>query len=284
MSTIEQLLTDAFEAGKLTMDPSRRAAMIQDPTSKRYVPIVTVESDRGTTVEVGTAIEQYLERTATAPTRNKGSTTLLDLEAFTAHINRYKTASTVVYADVSAFSLVAVYNEAGDALNPAWRDHRAMYACPRSPAWVTWTGRDGMVQTQEDFADFLEANLHDLAPAKGYPAPTEVLTMARDLLVMTSGTFQRQINPTTGAGILINKTETNTGSTEIPRAFALAIPVFDGGAPYHVEARVRFALSNGQPTFSYQLHRRTEIERDAFFDVRRIVAADTDRPVWAGKA
>lgn len=283
--TTDQLFTDAFEAGKLSADPARRAAFIEDPISTRVIPIIyTEDRDGGSRIEVATDIEQYLERTAGRPERNRGTQTLSDPDSFCQHVNRFKTATTVIYADVSEFRLTAVYNEGGDALNPAWRDHRAVYTCPRSPQWLTWTSRDGKAQSQEDFADFIEANLQDLSAAKGYPAPTEILTMARDLMVLTKGTYQRQINPTTGAGILVCKTETETGSTEIPRAFALAIPVFDGAAPYHVEARIRFALSGGQPTFAYTLHRRTEIERDAFFDVRKGVQEATERPVWAGKA
>lgn len=284
--TIEQLLTDAFAAGKLSMDPARRAAMILDPDTKRHVPIVIAEDGPGRVyVQVGEQIAAYLEKTADKPARAKGTATLLDLQSFCDHVNRYKQAATsIVYADVAAFSLTAVYNEAADRLNPAWRDHRAVYTCPRSPQWLVWTSRDGKAQEQEEFADFIEANLADLAATKGFPTPVDVLQVARDLTVLTKGTYQRQINPTTGAGILVCKTETETGSTEIPRAFALAIPVFDGGAPYHVEARVRFTLANGKPTFAYQLHRRIEIERDAFYDARRTVAENTGLSVWAGKA
>jgi uncharacterized protein YfdQ (DUF2303 family) len=281
----EQLLSDAFEAGALSMDPTRRTATVKHPRSNREIPIAVRQEGNGA-IYVGVAedIEARMAALAPAPDRNKGTQSLADLDSFTAHVNRFKTATTVIYSDIAAFSLTAVYNEGGDAVNPAWRDHRAIYTCPRSPQWVLWTSRDGKAQTQEDFADFVEANLHDISAAKGYPAPTEILAMARDLMVLTKGTFQRQINPTSGAGILVCKTETETGSTQIPRAFALTIPVFDGGAPYHVEARIRFALTNGQPTFTYNLHRRTEIERDAFHDVRKQAAEATERPVWAGKA
>lgn len=282
---IAQLFTDAFEAGKLSMAPERRAAMIEDPETKRYVPLVIDEDGNGGVhVIVGEQIAAYLEKTADKPARAKGTATLLDLASFCDHVNRFKSSASVIYADVSAFSLTAVYNEAIDRLNPAWRDHRSVYTCPRSPQWLVWTSRDGRAQEQEEFADFIEANLADLSSVKGYPTPVEVLQVARDLTVLTKGTFQRQINPTTGAGILVCKTETETGSTEIPRAFALAIPVFDGGAPYHVEARVRFTLANGKPTFAYQLHRRIEIERDAFYDARKSVEQSTGLPVWAGKA
>lgn len=110
----------------------------------------------------------------------------------------------------------------------------------------------------------------------------EMLKVARELHIRTKGTFQREVNPTTGDFILVNKNETETGSTVIPRAFALAIPVFEGGERYQVEARVRFQLTGSGPMFSFTMHRRAEIERDAFDGVRQIIAVGTERPVLAG--
>lgn len=170
----------------------------------------------------------------------------------------------------------------GASSKAAWRQHRAVYTCPRSPEWKAWSEQDGRPLAQEAFADFIEARLEDLKAGEGYPKPLDVLQMARHLVMHQKGTFKRKIDPTNGNGILINKVENDAGSTVIPRAFQLAIPVFEGGTRYLIEARVRFAIAEGRPVFSYTLHRRKEIERDAFNKVRSKFQAATAVVVLAG--
>lgn len=257
------------------------------------VPVVLVTEVDGdgnatTTVKLAADILAELDKRMDGPRRREGTVVLQDVASFCEYLSRYQNpAQSVVYADVQAMAFVAVLDEhpmqlPDDAVVTAWRTHRARYACPRSPEWKAWTESDGVPMKQEQFADFLEARLEDLTTGEGYPKPVEVLTVARQLHIRTKGTFQREINPTNGDNILVHKTETETGSTQIPRAFALAIPVFEGGERYHVEARVRFAIGERGPMFSYTLHRRSEIERDAFSGVRTTIAGTSKLPILSG--
>jgi uncharacterized protein YfdQ (DUF2303 family) len=277
----DKLLTDAFEAGRQSYDP-RTAYAIETTTNGAQIAIRVGDEGK---VEIADDVQRELDARADRPLRRKGSHVLSELGAFCAFVNRNKTADSAIYADMDSMTLTCVLNEAPAqaTLIAAWRDYRAIYSCPRSPAWKEWTALDGKQMAQEAFADFVEAHLEHLTQGKGYPAPTEVLQMARDLTVLTKGTYKRTINVTTGASILECKTDTDTGSTVIPRAFLLAIPVFDGGALYQVEARIRMQMVNGAPCFLYQLHRRTEIERDAFGEVRGIAQDQTALPLFAGK-
>lgn len=173
----------------------------------------------------------------------------------------------------------AAYVAAGRA---GWMRHRAKYSCPRSRQWETWTARDGAPMSQADFGDFLESNLEDVTTEEGMAAPAQLVDMARNLQVYTSGVFERKIDPTTGTGTLVCKEEHGANSTRIPRAFALAIPVFDAGERYLIEARIRFAMEGGRPRFAYVLHNRARVEQDAFGVARRKVERDTELPVFAG--
>ena len=60
------------------------------------------------------------------------------------------------------------------------------------------------------------------------------------------------------------------------------VVVFEGGVRYSVECRVRFAITEGVPAFSFTMHRRKEIERDAFNAVRLKVGEQTKRLILAG--
>jgi hypothetical protein len=49
-----------------------------------------------------------------------------------------------------------------------------------------------------------------------------------------------------------------------------------------LEARVRFSMREGRPTFAYSLYMPEKVLKDAFNEVRNKVAADTALPVFAG--
>lgn len=254
------------------------------------VPVVLVTDRDGdiatTSVQLAREVLEELDRRMPGPRRRTGRVALQDVHSFCDYLARYADpVQAVVYANVQAMTFEAVLNEhprGDDEDSTGWRDFRAGYACPRSPEWQAWTAKDGSGMKQDEFADFLEARLEDMTATDGLPKPIEVLAVARQLHIKTKGTFQREINPTNGDSILVHKTETETGSTQIPRAFAIAVPVFEGGERYQVEARVRFAIGERGPVFSYTLHRRAEIERDAFSGVRAAIGGATGLPILSG--
>lgn len=249
------------------------------------VPIRQVsDGEGGKRLEVFADALEHLEARQPSPARRKGSHTLHELDSLIVHVNRYKNDDAIAWANAGAAQIVVVFNDhpSGDH-RAAWRDHRATYTCPKSPEWLAWTALDGVPMPQDKFADFVESRLEDLSQhSDGLPKPLEVLAMARNLIIRSKGTYERQLNPTTGENLLVSKTENETTSTAIPRAFGLAIPVFENGAKYAVEARVRLAMTEGKPMFSFVLHRRKEIERDAFGDVRKAIAEQTGIVVLAG--
>lgn len=289
-------LSEAIAVGAQLAGVGPRIVQLCDPDRDgpgSSVPLALVERSDGLDVVVLHDAIKVLDEQAPGPRRRMNITTLTEERSFIEHVRRWGSDSTVIYADTAGLGFVAVLDDhpAGpDIAATAWRQHRAVYACPRSAEWLAWTGLDGRPMTQVQFGDFIEARLEDLTLAKdgkGNPLPeavrpVDMLTVARQLTIRTKGTFRRDIDPTTGAFVFENKSEHETGSTVIPRAFAIAIPVFDGGERYVVEARVRFTLGEEGPRFAFVLHRRKEIERDAFDEVRRRVEFDTGRLVLAG--
>jgi len=286
MSFDETQIASAVQAGFEAANIADRVTFLcaVDLDGDPGIPVCLTKDDNGrSTVTVLKDVLAVKDERAPVPRRRTGVTHLHELDSFVAFVNRFKSDESAVYAEVSSFSVTAVINEHPEGPVAArWRDHRAVYKCPRSPEWIAWTSIDGKAMAQDAFADWIEARLEDLAVGDRGPAPTEVLRVARDLQVHTKGTFSRAIDPTTGTGHLVCKTENESASTPIPRAFFLSIPVFDGGQRYLVEARVRFAMVEGRPSFTVILHRRPEIERDAFMDVRVRVAQGCELPVFAG--
>ena len=101
--------------------------------------------------------------------------------------------------------------------------------------------------------------------------------MARDLQIHTRGTFTKKLHPTTGDFALVCKQETEASSTPIPRAFLVALPVFEGGPLYQLEARIRM-LQADLATAETELKRLQSLPRQE--DLQR---AELDRD-YADKA
>ncbi len=241
-------LQAAFKLGVRQNNLEPRLRFITHPFDDGVA--VPVRMERGTdgqeTVRLADDVLGALEKRAGGPARRAGTFRLTELASFLGYVNRYKSANkpvdpsleaegislageSVVYADTKAFAVTCVFDDhppgdcSGDA---AWREHRAIYTCPRSAEWLAWTEHDGQPLGQVAFGDFLEERLADLTAGEGYPRPLEVLEMARRLQIKMRGEFKREIDPTTGTQTLINSTQHETGSTVIHRAFELTIPVF----------------------------------------------------------
>ncbi len=249
------------------------------------VPIAL--SPRGTEIAVLKDAMRVSLSQADAPPRRKGCAVLQELASFILHVNRFKTVDSTVWADIDSAKLTAVYNY-HSATAPAWGDHGAIYACPLSRAWRLWVGGNGRVMSQDDFADFVEANVADLAgpdpadPLDSAPYPARLIEVARNLKVHSKSVFERNYNATTGEYLLTAKLENESQSTKIPSGFFIGIPVFEAGAKYRIEARLRFQLKDGRPSFSYVLVQPEATMAHAFGEIRDQVTAGTGLEVWAG--
>lgn len=283
-------IQSAFDAGMATATAvaSAQARVLimshpDDPTV--VVPVALVDGEHGAEIAVLTQALEALDARMAGPQRRDERVTLTEVDSFIAFIARWGGPDTVVYADPTAVRFEAVLDDhpAGpEVSDTAWRGHRAIYTCPRSPEWKAWVDRADKVMSQTEFADWIESRLEDLVARQGFPMPTDMLMVARQLNIKTSGEFRRDFDPTSGDYHMVSKSTTEPGSTTIPRAFMICVAIFEGGDRYDIEARVRFTISDGHPKFAYTLHRAAEIQRDAFTSVRKQIAEAAKVPILAG--
>jgi uncharacterized protein YfdQ (DUF2303 family) len=268
----------AHEAGLLSAGVKGRVTDIEG------IPVALLP--QGMYIEPLVDALRLADERAEKPRRHEGFSTHFDLESFIAHIEMFSVGDSVVWAHPNAAEIKAVYNyHTPDG--PAWSDFGAKYSCPHSPEWCEWKKKDGAAMSQDAFADFIEEHFENLTvPRKNEegPTPVDVLEMARNLQIHTKGQFRRTLDATTGEHTMVVKQEHGESSTKIPRRFFVALRVYDGGDEYRVEARVRFRLREGVPSFMFNLHRLQEIHRDAFNDVCSKISERTSRMVFIGMA
>lgn len=227
-----------------------------------------------------------LEKTLVRPTRKRGTAKFNDSTSFVDYFKLHAEDGHI-YGQVDPPLFIAVLNDDTE-LGAGWGDHRAQYQCPLSKEWKAWKGFAGTPRDQISFAEFIETNTPDIvSTAPGEPSGAEMLEVATSFKAQkkvnfASGqrldngqvdfTFQEDIQGSAGA----------KGHIKVPERFYIAVPVFEGGAPYKVEAKLRYRLKDGALSMWFDLVRDHKVLEAAFMDVWKEIADGTGTTVWRG--
>lgn len=204
-----------------------------------------------------------LEDLLPIPTRCRGTVKLRDAKSFIATVKRFSGDECQIYGDLRVGSFVAVFNDHTPA-DPGWRDHRATFCCEQSVEWKRWTEADGKKMTQPVFAEFIEDNLPDIVD----PVAATMLEISRTFEAKKKVAFQSSIRLSNGQHEFTYEESVSgtaaKGKLQIPESITLGLPVFDGGQPYAVEARLRYRIGDGgQLMLWFDLLRPHRIIEDA---------------------
>ncbi len=215
------------------------------------------------------------------PPRKKGMVSLMDAESFIGYVNEEKTDSTRIYGNLAKRMFVAVFNDHGS--EAGWKDYKAMYACPLSPEWETWSRSNGTKMTQEQFAQFIEDNLPDIAT----PPAADMLEISRTLEAKKKVNFASGIRLSNGQNELTYEEEikgtAGKGKLTVPEEFTIGIPVLEGGERYAVKCRLRYRISDGGGLLMwYDLLRPHKIVEDAVMAVWTQIVENTSVTVYHG--
>ncbi len=194
------------------------------------------------------------------------------------------------------------YHEGGPEGSPRFGKHRGHYPFPVSDEWKAWTGSNGAAKamSQEAFAEFIENRIVDIADpstagvgvsamADGiggtFAMPAKLLELSRGLQVNVGAAVKNAVNLGTGEA-QINYVTTHADATgaalKVPTAFLIAIPVFVGGAPYQLAARLRYRVREGGITWFYELFRADAAFDHAVKEACTKAATDTGLPLFFG--
>jgi uncharacterized protein YfdQ (DUF2303 family) len=227
-----------------------------------------------------------------APTRRRGHPTFIREGGLILYVNEHKDSGTRLYAELDPPKIVAVIDghlprlamEGADAAEPAprWGQHRATFAPPLDPDWLTWRKHDDKPMAQTDFAQFIEDNL----PCIVRPDGAELLEVAQHLEASTNVAFKSAQRLTDGRRAFRYEETVNgkvgNGALEIPETFLLKLRVFRAGAKVELTARLRYRLDGGKLVLWYHLDRPQDALDDAFQRLMDGVAVETNLPMWLG--
>lgn len=227
-----------------------------------------------------------LEKTLEHPIRKRGKVTMNDAASFVDYFKLHQMASRI-YGQVDPPKFVAVMND-NRKDEPGWGDHCATYDCPLSKEWKTWKSFAGTPRDQIAFSEFIESNTPDIissAPdepsgavmlevATGFKAQKKVNFASHQRLDngQVDFTFQEEIQGSAGA----------KGHIKVPERFFIGVAVFEGGAPYRIECKLRYRLKDGALSMWFDLVRDHKVLEAAFMDIWQEIATGTQTNIWRG--
>jgi hypothetical protein len=243
-----------------------------------------------------------------APRFRAGTAKLTSLDSFIAHVNRYRSDNTVVFAndDRASPSLMAVldYHGAGSETAAAFGRHRSSFAFPLSDEWKAWSGKNAKPMSMTDFAAFLEDHIIDVLNPQGVTLndeaasfvdalggeafianPGRLMDIATSLQVNEASVVAEAVTLASGEGQISFQSEHRdaTGNKlSVPRLFILGIPVFRNGERYQVLARLRYRKTPQGLVFFFELWRLDLVFDHAFTQAVEKVQIETGAPVYLG--
>jgi len=223
-----------------------------------------------------------LESLLANPTRKRGTVTLRDVKSFINLVNAEKHNATRIYGNYTNPGFMAVFNDNGSD-TPGWQDYKAAFNCPTSIEWKTWHGKNGVKMNQEDFAQFIEDNLPDIA----MPPAADMLEISRTLEAKKKVNFASGIRLANGQNQLTYEEEISgtaaKGQIQVPEEFTIGIPVLEGGIKYAVTARLRYRIfDGGKMNMWFELVRPHKILEDAIKEVWFQIEQETALTVLNG--
>lgn len=258
-------------------------------------------------------ITEKLERLEDRPRRQRGTTTMHDIDSFVAWVNRQKAPESVIFADKNKPQITAIIDYptetpygAGEHSGSAWGEYRGALPLQLHESWKAWMEADEVYVSQAKFAAFIEDRFGDLlvppseadqmrnpamvaalsaVGATKFADPLRMLEVARGLEVHENSAVKNKTDLSTGEVQIVYESTNNAGSLNVPRAFLLAIPVFDGGPAFQVSVRLRLKVGGGVIAFAPFIHRPDLILEAAFKDIVALVKAGVgDTPIFHGVA
>lgn len=220
------------------------------------------------------------------PRRKTGRYTVRTAESLLEYLHKHALEHTELWSDVDSASITAVIDAHQGAGDPAgWEGHRVTLQLLHSDEWTLWTGIDGKLLPQIEFAEFIEQRTIDFVAPEG----ATILELAQSFQATRGGRFESSQRLTSGETTLVYKDDVSatagkSGQIAIPDVVDLALRPFHGHEAFKVRARFRYRLDGGALRLGFALERPRDVVQAAFDSVVDVVANSTEAPIFTGTA
>lgn len=191
--------------------------------------------------------------------------------------------------------------------------HRAIYDFPLSDEWKAWMAISGEALGKDEMGDFIEAQAKDIMDPTPpvlankesdknanwenrliqtaqqiegrYGQLGQLLAMSKRFQVFETSDLVVRTNRDSGEAevVFLNEHKTPDGKPlDIPNLIIVAIPVFQGGAPYRMPVRFRYRKSGAKISFILTVYNPEKAFEAAFNEAIEEATEKTDLPTFMG--
>jgi uncharacterized protein YfdQ (DUF2303 family) len=207
---------------------------------------------------------QSLERFQLRPSRRRAEAVLTTVDSFARYFKDFGTFNSQIFADPSTHAVKAVLDYHDTVPDkPSWCSDKAVLHLSLSLQWRTWKSNHNKALSQVQFAEFLEDNSVDIVEPDG----AAVLECAMNLEARKTVKFKSAVNLDNGAAQFTYDEAVEgkgKGLITVPTRFVLRLPIFEGGEPVDIQARLRYRIKDDALTFTYLMDRPERLLKDAF--------------------
>jgi hypothetical protein len=272
------------------------AAVVAELTSRLAAPTAPIALPNGDTIIFhGNDLGKHIVPTINPdlPADVKAAETFATPLSLAQYVVMFKTATAILKASVSAFTVLAQldYHEPvmnaegkvfdagcpGDKPVPQRNQHTATYKAELHPDFVKWRGKFGVLLGQVDYADFIEDMLHTIIA----PEAADLLEALSDLKVHRSASFENKVDLRGGKiGLTFKEEDSQGGRLSLPDTIILGIPIFLGTAALQITLKLRYRLVDRALKLFVVCPGIDMIVRSEFERIAEEVREKTDTPLF----
>lgn len=217
----------------------------------------------------------------------KQTETMIEPKSFIDYLIQFKSPTAVARASLGQNSIVAVLDYHGRAREadsisavPGRGQHVVTLSCPFDADYAKWRARFGKYLDQKAMIEFIEDMIHTIAN----PTAGDLLEAMGDIEIERVVKFKSARNDKNG-NVSIGYEEkdgdtTRSGVYSLPDSIDIVVPIFQGGQPQMLTAKLRFRMKDGDLAIGFAVPGLENLEREAFRKIGEAVRSETDTPVF----
>lgn len=238
---------------------------------------------------VANGLEEYKTPALNPPLPDfvKQSETLNEPASFIDYLQQFGGPTRIARASLANTSIVAVLDyhgrarEGSDNAVPGRGAHQVTLNCPFDVDYAKWRKVFGKFIPQQAMVEHLEDLIHTIAE----PSAAVLLEAISDIQIERQVRFKSKRNDANG-NVKFSYEETDDGGSTrqgeflLPEHVILLVPIFQGGNPVQLTAKLRIRMDKGELGIGLAVPGIENKEREAFRTIAEEVRERTQTPVF----
>jgi uncharacterized protein YfdQ (DUF2303 family) len=277
------MATEAESIASLAVQAQGKGAIVKTANDREFLIFPNGQTCKDVT-------DEHHDSHTRTPAFVKQHVTLQTVDSLVDYVNRFKLATTMLFADIGSSVIRAAIDYHDSTADHGEDDyqarrlaHNAKLTLEHSVEWKLWADISGRLKPQGEFARFIEENAADIHA----PDAATLLEAVRDIQAKRNVNFTKAVR-TASFNEDFHWSDTTEakggkGSIELPTKFVLGLPVYFGQPETELHAFLRWKLDDGSLALGIQLHRAEQVRQAVFKQIVLDAAERTECPIVFGK-